>query len=406
MRKLLEFLPDLENFDLLVTVVFGLVSGVLTLIGLVSIFVSLNSQHNIQKCREIYWSLLKFKGRNEIIDDLLLYIDIYNDNEKFTSRVIRICTSTIYIVIFITLILNLLSLTEFKINEYIIVTLASILIWLILIKFAGILKDLQKLDKISSLPTVPQILDASAHTKGLNTVILAVNTLEVSIAISFDRDEEEGSLCISVGNPLPIKNVIVKLKSVSLKSSDSKLSNLFFANFDINQKMYVEENQIGLKTENIEVNSKIVFVGENEFDFDFIVTNNRYSIVELLDIERVPFDFTSTDILSIILQIEGSQGIFEVLLKCNIKEQVRNNPNSSDFLSFNHYITLENTLVSFSFNNEKEYLEFVEIEQRNTNVMRSSYMNTHKDNIIEFDADTHEVYPATKDEFLKNRQRY
>ncbi|PFU24520.1 hypothetical protein [Bacillus cereus] len=42
----------------LATIIFGISAGILSLMGLVAIFVSMNSQHKIQKVREIYWDML------------------------------------------------------------------------------------------------------------------------------------------------------------------------------------------------------------------------------------------------------------------------------------------------------------------------------------------------------------
>ncbi|MGE8022120.1 hypothetical protein ACQKOM_25085 [Peribacillus frigoritolerans] len=52
-----------ENQDFLLNILFGVSGGLLSLIGLIAIFISINSQHNIDKAKEIIWELRRLSKR-------------------------------------------------------------------------------------------------------------------------------------------------------------------------------------------------------------------------------------------------------------------------------------------------------------------------------------------------------
>ncbi|PLS02339.1 hypothetical protein [Neobacillus cucumis] len=90
------------------TIIFGITSGVLALIGLVAIFVSLNSQHKIQKCRELYWEIISLSNKKMDLLELssqmteLLWhytkISAYDDQD-FIKSIIKRAQWTILIVL-------------------------------------------------------------------------------------------------------------------------------------------------------------------------------------------------------------------------------------------------------------------------------------------------------------------
>jgi hypothetical protein len=51
--------------DILSNILFGITGGLLSLVGLVAIFVSINSQHSIEKARELMWELQSFDSHTE-----------------------------------------------------------------------------------------------------------------------------------------------------------------------------------------------------------------------------------------------------------------------------------------------------------------------------------------------------
>ncbi|MCQ6282853.1 hypothetical protein [Bacillus sp. EB600] len=86
---------------------FGVTGGLLTVVGLLSIFVSLSTQHSLQKCRDIY---LDIKSKAKVWGDLSNFaIDYYQYEiimkegipDKLTKRIIIITIVSIVFVLFV-----------------------------------------------------------------------------------------------------------------------------------------------------------------------------------------------------------------------------------------------------------------------------------------------------------------
>jgi hypothetical protein len=100
----------IQDIGAIATIVFGITSGVLALVGLVAIFVSLNSQHKIQKSRELYWEVINLS--NKISDPLDISAQMTNllwqytkitafDKEDFIKLIIRGSQKTVMLVLVI-----------------------------------------------------------------------------------------------------------------------------------------------------------------------------------------------------------------------------------------------------------------------------------------------------------------
>jgi hypothetical protein len=85
----------LESVDQFSNVIFGVSGGLLSLVGLVALFVALNSQHNVEKARQVLWELQEYS-----------YYKNGTDEEKFMkirwnlehySNLIKKSKPTIYI---------------------------------------------------------------------------------------------------------------------------------------------------------------------------------------------------------------------------------------------------------------------------------------------------------------------
>ncbi|KQU27270.1 hypothetical protein ASG65_01550 [Bacillus sp. Leaf13] len=96
---------DVNNLSNVISYFFGAVASVMTLIGLLSIFISINIQQNIQKCRETIWNLRKQKDKIDTIDDLSLYRDIFSDSQRFTKLVVNTSIFSISLVILLITVL-------------------------------------------------------------------------------------------------------------------------------------------------------------------------------------------------------------------------------------------------------------------------------------------------------------
>lgn len=363
------------KFDMIVAIVFGLIASILTLVGLISIFVSLNSHHKIQKCRELYWSLLKPMNRQDLLENLHLYESIFHDKERFTTRVIEICRLTIYFVIIITVGMNIISITRFKWYEYLIVTIFSSLIWYLFIKFAAILQDLKQVDKVSSLPSFHNLLNADFTEKKLNTVFLAATTLKSKLYI-FYTPEKGLIFQFYLGTFLPLKNVTIRLCSMEfgVKKEDYPIPRMMLdAQFDHDQNLYILDNEIGLTPEQIAINQRIRFSKENNFDLHHMLENDRFDPKLMFYLKGVPFDISVINSLKIHFQIEGHQGVVDAGFTMDISEMIKT---PSDYLNKNakmldieFNIGDEHITQKYPFASVNEYTEYMnrmKLEESNT----------------------------------------
>ncbi|WP_428912041.1 hypothetical protein [Niallia sp. Krafla_26] len=168
------------------SIMFGVTSGILSLMGLVAIFVSLNSQHKIQKCREIYWEIIEIQGNYDLniyeisekmTNKIWLYSKVFNSEEKFIKYVIWVSQFTIVLVILLWSLI-----VAFIDGTY----LENTLIWIsyisgtiILLLFFNILGKLKRGTHIGELPEVNDILDISKEGEhGIRSIFLAVNNFE------------------------------------------------------------------------------------------------------------------------------------------------------------------------------------------------------------------------------------
>lgn len=202
----------MEHPNEVIAIIFGLIASVLTLVGLISIFVSLNSQYNIQKSRELYWGLLQETKKETIKNKLSLYNDILGGNEKFTPKVIRLVLFTIATVIILSTILITALWAVFNTTEKIIIVSGAVVIYALLIWFGVILLKLKNIEIVSDLPSVKKMLDGHEDTK-VKTSVLVSQTLIPEFKIRNDN------FSFKVWVTLPVNNVKVYLSSLTVFST-------------------------------------------------------------------------------------------------------------------------------------------------------------------------------------------
>ncbi|MHC0039054.1 hypothetical protein [Pseudoneobacillus sp. C159] len=152
-------------------IVFGITSGTLGLMGLVAIFISLNSQHKIEKCRELFWELQEqsynesnmFTVSNNLKRSLLQYAQIYNQKEKIIQTVIEISKHTLKVVILLWTIYA--GLVDYSILAQIALSLAVTLGVFILAFFHIIIGKLGDAVELSSLDNVGNLVNLSFNSK-------------------------------------------------------------------------------------------------------------------------------------------------------------------------------------------------------------------------------------------------
>ncbi|QOR65796.1 hypothetical protein IM538_18600 [Cytobacillus suaedae] len=201
-----------KNSANIITITFGLISGVLTLVGLLSIFISLNTQQNVQRCREILWNLKGETSDKEIVKNLELYSDIFIDNNNFTQKVINRTALTLVIVCVIIIIENILLMNSLKTHEFHFILLVSLLIVGVFFIFYRMLSNLKSISKAYNLPKLSSLLDTNEDTKGVDTLMLSARTMKLNICVTpidiQSNNEPNNYVCeLFIGFPFVFKNL-------------------------------------------------------------------------------------------------------------------------------------------------------------------------------------------------------
>jgi hypothetical protein len=383
MKKLFHSLPEFSfsNIEILLTLIFGLIAGVLTIVGLLSIFISINSQHNIQKCREIYWKLMRSNERGPLLEEFILYHDILKDNERFTTKVVNIILVTIGVVVVFTCLLTIiLCVIKFTFWEIVLAGLVTVCISGIFIRFSFVLNDLKKVQKISSLPGVENLLDANYFTR-VNTISLMAQTVGFHYRkFIFPNQKDEIHINIYIGTPLPFHNAKVTIDEIAVSSEGYMLEGWVHSN---HQKLIFETDD-GLDEYNTRTNriKELVLLNEGTE-----ITNDDYNRIindvdEVSTILTVCIPYVDEMIyMSFMVQVEGQQGTLiyyfeDIEIKTNKKEDVE----EGEILPTTHELMV--------FSSEEEYKQYKEKKEKHSQELTRSLPDMQiitdgKGNVIE-----------------------
>lgn len=196
------------------TIILSFTSGIFSLVGLMSIFISMNSQHNVQRSREILWSLASLpyekgifseKGAigKEVFRKFLLYEQILNEKHDFSNIIIRFAQISLgfCVLVWATMTFDhMFSNRPFIEIVYLFCGLV-LSISLDLYFIFKIFGSLKSTSKVGRLPTVPEIIDADRVNQGLSVVTLAA----ISSCLRLMDSK------VYLGFPLPFKNLRVNL---------------------------------------------------------------------------------------------------------------------------------------------------------------------------------------------------
>lgn len=185
------------------TVLFGITSGILSLMGLLAIFVSITTQQHIEKCRETKWELeeLGYRfGRNkldfikmgkEYFRLVSAYIRNIEPNDENTKKIIDI--SRISIVCIVVLWTVFISTYNFKsekdiffVTDRIMLFFTAVVGIIVLLSFNKILDGLKKVNNFIDLPSAEQISNA---TLGENSASIYFAATRISIEVKI-QDED------------------------------------------------------------------------------------------------------------------------------------------------------------------------------------------------------------------------
>ena len=189
-------------------------SSILSLVGLISIFISMNSAHNVQRSREILWSIftLPFKEKlfldkgaigQEVFRKYILYEQIINEKNRFLINIITFSQIVLAfsILIWTTIVLNLLMMNYSPVDIGALVLGLFLAICYVLYFMLKILGDLKSISKVGQLPTVEELLDANLLTIDSNVITLAAVSSRLKIVNSG----------IYLGFPILFKNLMVNI---------------------------------------------------------------------------------------------------------------------------------------------------------------------------------------------------
>lgn len=188
------------------------------MLGLVAIFVSLNSQHNVEKARQTIWDLKKIpfeilnlkkedfaRKKEQVLYSLWIYNEVTNNRKDFTKTIVNI---SIIIIIAVCIIWGtLLLFVDFtKKPEVLYITIVTSIIIILMSTFIWVLKKLNNIPLISRLPKYEELLDISkAHLTNVDTLALIAILMKIRIAKVF-YDNKDPEYKLEVGLPVLFEN--------------------------------------------------------------------------------------------------------------------------------------------------------------------------------------------------------
>ncbi len=116
---LLDFKVTYDNgntFDSLISLITGISGGLLSLVGLIAIFLSINTQHNMERAREILWELDFAEELSE--KKIITYIQQYKTLLKLSLPITLVVIVAIVTIVFVGLLWANLWITITKLGIY------------------------------------------------------------------------------------------------------------------------------------------------------------------------------------------------------------------------------------------------------------------------------------------------
>jgi hypothetical protein len=199
-----------ESLGDFIGVIFGVTAGILSLMGLVAIFVSLNSQHKIEKCRELYWQMIDNSFNNYDIYEISKYIkrDIFNYSKIFSQeeRILKnvIFISKVSILIVIITWSAFAGFTNFNIRGQIGIYISILVGVLVLAAFYFVIGQLGDIVKVGLLRNSHELLNLQNHSLLENEIEKVINLLTVDQLPQFN-DYKSCPEVVSYKNPMEIR---------------------------------------------------------------------------------------------------------------------------------------------------------------------------------------------------------
>jgi hypothetical protein len=205
----IPFELEIKNGDAS-SIVYGVTGGVLSLMGLLSIFVSINSQHRIEKARELSWILVDLPNEQDdnrvnisynMSKNLRKYMTVTDGKDLFVLTVTKVSQWTI---IFVCCVWSIyISLTTEKHFDAILLSIVNIFGIFILLCFYGILRNLTKIDFIGENPNSHTLLDSKQAKK---FDVLTMYFVPHNLLFEIDNNE------LIVSLKVPMNNISIYLR--------------------------------------------------------------------------------------------------------------------------------------------------------------------------------------------------
>ncbi|WP_143756780.1 hypothetical protein [Paenibacillus peoriae] len=219
----------------LLSIAFGVISTIATLIGLIAIFLSLNMQHNIQKLRDIFWGMSRYSryinkhldidSETHFNEQFILYEQIYNNGSKLTKRTLSTALLSLVIMALIfILVLYIIMPPSSNFLEFIIAIFLIISAITALFLFFRLLWISNSTKKISDLPSPQEILNGKPKGN-INTLVIAGQFMKLHI-IRWDNNDSYQFL---VGLPLPFTDIEVS-NELFMGMNNPNLDDDYFTN--------------------------------------------------------------------------------------------------------------------------------------------------------------------------------
>ncbi|ADU29386.1 hypothetical protein [Evansella cellulosilytica] len=274
---LVHFVEGLAGVSDFIMIILAISTGLLTLVGLISIYISINLQHRIEKAQELLWDLneLSYPIKPKeylgytIIQRLTTYRQIRDKQDDITLKIAKLARNSIYSVSSIWAFIILFSYLLLDVKLWLFLIVLGGIVIFFMIKYAETLnmfKGIFNKVKRKEIPTYDDLLNVDIDTD-LFTLGLASNNLELCV-------EKKGSTYyFYLELPLDFKNII--LSKFTIYEYDQRFKE---------DKLVYEEHDRQLNQSALNIRKyrhtivKDVSLTKKRLEVNLIISNNKESI--------------------------------------------------------------------------------------------------------------------------------
>lgn len=205
------------------TILFGITSGLLSLVGLIAIYMSINNQQNIQKAKEYLWELQSFTLNNRVQDEnsakkLEWIYHHYCELQKTSRSTKSVVALASFVLLFcgffwtIYILYSINNLNHF-LFVFLVCSLAALFSILLLIL------SFTRTDLMGNLPKPDKLFDIHSSEEGVDMSELIFSYISIDVAYSSKR----ALLVVTLNTPVPINTKNIKLKPGFVNRSESDI---------------------------------------------------------------------------------------------------------------------------------------------------------------------------------------